>query len=116
MNKKEEYLPLKEAAQMAETAYATVKRDIENGILPAYSIGRKYFIRADDALVYQQRRQALKKIEGYTIRQLMEVIPLSYAFIMELVRSKKLEAVKVGRQYIIPKENFQKFIEQNKIT
>ena len=53
-----------------------------------------------------------KNVAGYTIAQLMEKIPLSYAFLMELIKSKKLPAVKVGRQYIISEETFQQFMEE----
>ncbi|MBQ1502034.1 MAG: helix-turn-helix domain-containing protein [Firmicutes bacterium] len=43
------YLTLKETAEMTHTAYATVKRDVDNGKLTAYKLGRKYFIAADAA-------------------------------------------------------------------
>jgi len=112
----QEYIALKDAAAMSSIAYATIKRDIENGKLTAYRVGRKYFIHSDDIKVYSQNRKTLQKIQGYTIKQLMEMIPLSYAFIMELIHSGQLPAVKVGRQYIIPKTEFEAFIRTKKLS
>lgn len=109
------YLTLKEISQLADTPYATVKRDIDASVLPAYKVGRKYFIREADAQKYSERRHSLQAIDGYTIRQIMEVIPLSYAFIIELIREGKLAAVKVGRQYIVPKRVFQDFLQKMKL-
>ncbi|MGI6361252.1 MAG: helix-turn-helix domain-containing protein [Bacillota bacterium] len=110
-----DYLTLKEMAELSQTAYATVKRNIDNGKLPAYHIGRKYFIKKKDAQVYLENQEKTHNIDGYTVKELMQIIPLSYAFIIELIRSKKLEAVKVGRQYIVPKTSFEDFLENNKI-
>lgn len=109
------YLTLKETSRLACTPYATVKRDIESAVLPAYKVGRKYFIRQEDAERYSEGRRGLLAIEGYTIRQIMEIMPLSYAFVIELIREKKLPAVKVGRQYIVPKEDLAKFLEEMKL-
>lgn len=109
-----EYLTLKEMALLASMPYAKVKRDIETGELPAYHIGRKYFIKRADAQAYLEVKKSLQAIEGYTIKEIMEIIPLSYAFIMGLIREGKLEAVKVGRQYIVPTESFEAYVEANK--
>lgn len=110
-----EYFTLKETAKLSRTAYATVKRNIESGKLPAYHIGRKYFIKKEDVEAYLRDKEEHRNIDGYTIKEIMDIIPLSYAFIIELIHSKKLEAIKVGRQYIIPKEKFDQFIKNNKI-
>lgn len=112
---KTEYLTLKQMAELSNSAYATVKRNIDRGNLPAYHIGRKYFIKTEDAQKYLEIQEQQQNIDGYTIKDLMDIIPLSYAFIIELIRTKKLEAVKVGRQYIISKENFIEFVKSNKI-
>lgn len=109
------YLTLKEISRLALTPYATIKRDIEAAILPAYKVGRKYFIRQEDAEVYCAKRQRLLAIDGYTIREIMDIIPLSYAFIIELIREGRLPAVKVGRQYKIPKEQFKQFLREMKL-
>ena len=45
----------------------------------------------------------------------MSHIPLSYAFVMELIKSGKLQAVKVGRQYVIPKGEFERFMDHKKM-
>ena len=111
----EKYLTLKEISCLAATPYATIKRDIEAGVLPAYKVGRKYFIAQDDAESYCQKQQTLRSIDGYTIREIMQIIPLSYAFTIELIRKGKLPAVKVGRQYIIPKTDFEHFLQKMKL-
>ena len=110
-----EYLTLKEVAAMTGVSYGTVKRDIDHGDLPAYHIGRKYFVEREQANLYQQQHQGHIAVEGYTIQQIMEKIPLSYAFLVELIKQKKLPAVKVGRQYIIPYDVFDAFMAQNKM-
>jgi excisionase family DNA binding protein len=111
----EKYLTLKEISQLATTPYATIKRDIEAGVLPAYKVGRKYFIATTDAEDYCRRQHNLRSIDGYTIREIMEIIPLSYAFTIELIRKGKLPAVKVGRQYIVSKTDFKNFLQEMKL-
>lgn len=110
-----EYLSLKEVSALAGTSYGTVKRDIDHGLLSAYHIGRKYFVPRDAAALYAETHQKQGVTEGYTIRQIMEKIPLSYAFLVDLVKTGKLPAVKVGRQYIIPYGAFDTFMAENKI-
>lgn len=109
-----EYLTLKETALMTAVPYAKVKRDVEGNVLPAYHIGRKYFVRREDAQKYKEFKEEQRNIKGYTIREIMAIIPLSYAFLMGQVRSGELHAIKIGRQYIIPEESFTKYIEDNK--
>ena len=105
-----EYLTLKQAAEITGASYATLRRDIDNGALPAYKVGRKYFITAAAAAAYGERRRAVEAIDGYTIRQIMEILPLSYAYIIELIKEGHLPAVKRGRSYIVAKADLQKFI------
>jgi excisionase family DNA binding protein len=109
-----EYMTLKEAAAFSGTTYATIKRDIEKSVLPAYRIGHKYFINRRDLADYRGAGLEGKPADGYTIRQIMEMIPLSYAFIINLIHDKHLPAVKYGRNYIIDKEDFEDFLEKNK--
>lgn len=109
-----DYLTLKAVSELAAIPYARVKRDIEHAVLPAYHIGRKYFIKREEAEAYRARMAALQQIEGYTIRELLDIIPVSYAFIMGQIRSGKLQAVKVGRSYVIPMAEFDRYIEENK--
>lgn len=106
-----EYLTLKQAAQVSDTSYATLRRDIDNGILPAYKVGRKYFVTAADAAAYGEQRRAVAEIDGYTIRQIMEILPLSYAYVIDLIKTHRLAAVKRGRSYIVAKEELQRFID-----
>ncbi len=110
-----EYFTLKEVAEHAGTSYGIVKRDIDKGKLPAYRVGRKYFIAKQEMDKYLAQTREKQDIEGYSVKEIMEQIPLSYAFIMELIKENKLKAVKSGRQYIIPKESFAEFMKKNKI-
>ncbi len=110
-----EYLTLKEVAEETGLSYGTIKRDIDRGKLPAYRIGRKYFIGYAIMEAYRKDRRPFKNVEGYTIQDLMGKIPLSYAFLIEMIKEKKLEAVKVGRQYIIPYATFDAFMENRKV-
>ncbi len=110
------YFTLKELSLMSDTAYATIKRDIEGGIIPAYKVGRKYFIAEYDAINYSHKRKELYNIDGYTIKEIMEIIPLSYAYIIDLIRHKKLKAVKVGRNYIVAKDELNRFIAETKLN
>lgn len=109
-----EYLTLKETAILTAVPYAKVKRDVEGKVLQAYHIGRKYFIKREDAQKYKELKDSQRNIKGYTIKEIMEIIPLSYAFLMGQVRSGDLYAVKIGRQYIIPEKSFKNYIEKNK--
>jgi len=111
----EKYLTIKETAAMTATAYATVKRDIDNGKLPAYKVGRKYFISNTDAHIYAAARKEIAETEGYTIRQFMDILPLSYAFVIEEIKSGRLPAKKCGRRFIIPKADMEKYLEEAKI-
>ena len=107
-----EYLTLKQAAEMSGVSYATVRRDMENGRLAAYKVGRKYFVPAAAVESYGQRRREAAAIDGYTVRQLMEILPLSYAYIIELIKDGRLPAVKRGRNYIVAKRDLKRFLEQ----
>ncbi len=109
------YLTLKETAAKTNTAYATIKRDIDNGVIAAYKVGRKYFIAAEDAEDYALARRELASISGYTIKELMEILPLSYAFIIEEIKKKNLRAVKCGRRFIIPEQELERYLEDAKL-
>lgn len=115
MDAEKEYYTLKEVAQKSNTGYGIVKRDIDRGKLSAYRVGRKYFIAKEEMERYLVKAQEKWDIEGYTIKEIMERIPLSYAFLMDLIKKEKLPAVKVGRQYIVPKNDFEKFMAEKKI-
>lgn len=110
-----EFYTLKDVAERCGTSYGIVKRDIDKGILPAYRVGRKYFIAKDVMEHYVSETVMKWGMEGYTIQEIMSRIPLSYAFVMELIKSGKLSAVKVGRQYVIPKGEFEAFMEGKKM-
>ncbi|MEE0776462.1 MAG: excisionase family DNA-binding protein, partial [Bacillota bacterium] len=47
-----EYFTLKDVASRCGTSYGIVKRDIDKGVLPAYRVGRKYFIAKDEMSEY----------------------------------------------------------------
>ncbi len=110
-----EFFTMKEVAERCGASYGIVKRDIDKGRLPAYRIGRKYFIAKDEMEKYIGMVAEKRGIEGYTIQEIMKKIPLSYAFIMELIKSGKLPAVKIGRQYIVPKTDFETFLQNKKM-
>ncbi|MDO4541248.1 MAG: helix-turn-helix domain-containing protein [Bacillota bacterium] len=114
-HREKEYYTLKEVAERSGTSYGIVKRDIDKGKLPAYRVGRKYFIAKDEMDSYLEQAKEKWGLEGYSIKEIMEQIPLSYAFIMDLIKQEKLPAVKVGRQYIIPKESFEEFMKNSKM-
>ncbi len=111
-----EYYTLKEVAELCGASYGTVKRDIDGGRLPAYRIGRKYFVRLSDLETYRQRTGRGRHVEGYTVRELMEKLPLSYAYLVELIKGGRLAAVKVGRQYIVPYDTFEQFMAEMKLA
>lgn len=109
------YLTLKETAALTGTAYATVKRDIDNGTLTAYKVGRKYFIAASDAESYAINKRKIAAIEGRSIKQLMEILPLSYAFIIDEIKQGRLKAVKCGRRFIIPNDELERYLESARL-
>ena len=45
------YITLKQAAALSHVAYATLRRDIENGKLPAFRAGRAHFARGAAAVL-----------------------------------------------------------------
>ncbi|MEG0998044.1 MAG: helix-turn-helix domain-containing protein [Clostridiales bacterium] len=110
-----EYFTLKEVAEKSGTSYGIVKRDIDKDKLQAYRVGRKYFIAKDEMENYLVESQEKWSMEGYSIKEIMKKIPLSYAFIMDLIKKDKLHAVKVGRQYIVPKGEFETFMAKKKM-
>lgn len=106
---KKAYLTLKQAAAISGHSYASLRREIENGRLPAFRAGRKYFI--DPAVLAASPAQP----PGYTIAQVMEILPLSYAFIIELIHSGRLSAYKQGRRYIIPPASLEAFLQEAEV-
>lgn len=110
-----EYLSVREVAELSGFSYGTVRRAIESGSLAAYRIGRKFFIERQAAEDYCRRQHGSRDIEGYTIRELMERLSLSYAFLSGLIKSGELPSVRVGRQYIVTEEAFEEFMERRRL-
>lgn len=105
----ETYLTLKQAAEECGVTYAALRREIEKGRLPACRVGRKYFVSAAAAAEWRAARQQPAG-KCYTVRQVMEILPLSYAFLIELIRQGAIAAVKQGRQYLISESELERFI------
>ena len=103
------YLTLKQAAEECGVTYAALRREIEKGTVPACRVGRKYFVSAAAAAAFKDSRRTPEG-ECYTVRQVMEILPLSYAFVIELIRRGELKAVKSGRQYLIGQSELERFI------
>ncbi len=110
-----QYLTLKEAAQRSHTPYATLRRDIDHGKISAYRVGRKYLLSLEVVDAYAAQRKKVAAMSGYTIREVMDILPLSYAYLIELIRSGRLQAVKQGRRYIITEEALQRFLAEAKL-
>lgn len=110
-----EYLTLQQTAQLAGAAYATIRRDIDNNRLPAYKVGRKYFVGREAAEAYAKEKRRQAAADGYTIKEVMEILPLSYAYVIELIKTGRLEAIKCGRRYIISKDDLARFLAEAKV-
>jgi len=115
MKQEGQYLTLRQTAELSGAAYATIRRDIDNGRLSAYKVGRKYFIAAQAAEAYAREKRRLTATQGYTIKEVMEILPLSYAYVIELIRQSRLRAVKCGRRYIIAPEELERFLQDAKM-
>ncbi len=110
-----EFLSVREVASMSGYSYGTVKRAIEQGKLAAYRIGRKFFIEAQTAEEYCKNFNKQKNTGGYTIRELMQKLSLSYAFVSALLKSGELKSSRQGRQYIVSEEDFQNFLQKKRL-
>ncbi len=110
-----EYFSVREVAEMSGFSYGTVKRAIELGNLAAYRIGRRFFIDKEAAAEFCREHKNRRSAEGYTLRELMGKLSLSYAYLTELVKSGELKSSRVGRQYIISEEDFRDFMERNRL-
>jgi len=110
-----EFLSVREVAALSGYSYGTVKRAIEQGRLDAYRIGRKFFIDKAAAEEYCRAFHKQKAAGGYTIRELMSKLSLSYAFVSELIKSGELKSSKIGRQYIISEADFQEFMQKKRL-
>ena len=66
-------------------------------------------------MAYGEHRRMVQAIDGYTIRQIMDILPLSYAYIIDLIKTGRLPAVKRGRSYIVAKTDLQAFIAESKL-
>ena len=114
-NDSKEFFSVREVAAMSGYSYGTVKRAIEQGNLAAYRIGRKFFIEAKEAEAYANLHQKQRPVEGYTIRELMNKLSLSYAFVSELIKIGELKSRKIGRQYIVSEADFQTFRQKKRL-
>ena len=108
-NNNKEFLSVREVAAMSGYSYGTVKRAIEQGKLSAY------LIDMETAEAYCQNFHKQKAINGYTIRELMNKLSLSYAFVSELIKSGELKSNKIGRQYIVSENDFQDFMQKKRL-
>lgn len=110
-----EFLSVREVADMSGYSYGTIKRAIEQGKLAAYRIGRKFFIETKAAEEYCKNFNKQKSAGGYTIRELMQKLSLSYAFVSALLKSGELKSTRQGRQYIVSEEAFQDFLQKKRL-
>lgn len=115
---RESYLTLKQAAEEYGLSYTAMRRDAERRILPAFRTGRKYFISRDAAECYAEKGRHLQEqaADGYTLKEVMSILPLSYAFLIELIKKGNLEAVKCGRRYIVPKPALDDFLQRSRVS
>lgn len=111
----ESYLSLKQAAAKAGISYAALRREIEKGRLNACRVGRKYFISATEIDDFCLQQSTLIPENSYSIRQIMEILPLSYAFIIELIKSGRLHALRSGRRYLVPADELERFLQDSRI-
>ncbi len=110
-----DYLSPAEVAKAAGVSYGTVKRAIDLGEVAAYRIGRRFFIEREQAEEFCRRRAEGGGADGYTIRQLMAKLSLSYAYISELVKSGELKSSRVGRKYVVSEADFQAFMAAKRL-
>lgn len=113
---KKDFVTIKEVAASCGISYGTVRRDIEQGKLKGYRIGRKFLIAYEDFENYLKNWQYLKAIDGYSVNEIMTMIPVSYGFLMEKIKTGQIKATKVGRQYMVKKADFTAFLEENKLN
>jgi len=52
----------------------------------------------------------------YTTEEVAEILKVHVKTIREMIKSKRLQAVKVGQEYRITDEQIRQFIEENKTT
>lgn len=110
-----DYLSPAEVAKAAGVSYGTVKRAIDLGEISAYRIGRRFFIERGQAEEFCRKRAEGGGADGYTIRQLMAKLSLSYAYISELVKSGELKSRRVGRKYVVSEADFQAFMAAKRL-
>lgn len=113
--KERDYLSPAEVAAMAGLSYGTVKRAIDLGELPAYRIGRRFFVEQAAAAEFAAARSLGAQNGGYTIRQIMEKLSLSYAYVSRLVKSGELPSRRVGHQYVISEADFAAFMQSKRL-
>ena len=110
-----QYLTIREVSEQSGLSYAAVKREVDGGRLPAHRIGRKYLLPKAAAEEFISRSIAAQAVDGYSINELMQRLPLSYAFIIGLIHSGELAAVKRGRRYVVPKEELERFLHSSRL-
>jgi len=49
----------------------------------------------------------------YTVKELTQVLPLSYFSILEYLKKGRIKGIKIGRKYFVTEENLEKFIGGN---
>ena len=57
-----------------------------------------------------------KNNQFYTVEQVTELLQVHWQTILNYIKSGKLQAVKLGKGYRIPKEAFDKFVRENAVT
>lgn len=111
-----DYLSPAEVAALANVSYGTVKRGIDLGELPAYRIGRRFFVERGEAENFAAARLQKNTAEGYTLRMIMDKLSLSYAYVSRLVKTGELPSRRVGRRYIVSEADFAAFMQSKLMT
>ncbi|MBA7548184.1 hypothetical protein ES705_40631 [subsurface metagenome] len=49
----------------------------------------------------------------YTVKELTQILPLSYFSILEYLKKGRIKGIKIGRKYFVTEENLERFIGGN---
>lgn len=99
-------LDIKEAQKKLNLSRLTILKLVYSKELAAFKIGRLCRITEAALFAYQKSQE-----EKYTVEKLSRILKVSASLIRKMIKKHEIKAKKIGREYIIPKEEIKKLLK-----
>jgi len=105
------FISIEEAAKKIGKSYGYVRKRIETGEIKAIKLNTTYRI-PEEAIEEFKKNVKSELVDGLSISDLAKKLEVSYALANSLVKNGEINAVKDGRRYVVPEEEYKRFLNE----